>query len=1216
MLLLTVCASWQATNLARKKKELKRRLLEMFERRQAKTKEDSQLEQGVEPIPKAGSSSNPPAEEDLINDYDDKSSSQEVELTRHERRRLEKAERKVELQRMLRELESSTDEEESGEQNEARRQPAAQPADSCNLMFEKLPAPTPPVFDGNILQYSDWKVAFDGLIGHLPLKPTQKFYYLKQYLSGKALSAVSSFFLTNTKKAYEKARKLLDQRFGDPYLLCREIQTTLRAWPKINSRDSEGLRDFADFLAKCLTLKEEVCSLDRLDDIGEILELTQKLPDWLSNKWNDKAFDYREKKGSHPEFEWFVKFLSREADKACDSVYSMSTLKRNMESTNRGDKTHNSKELKKSAIKKTITDETSSSKPTNKSISSIEPTQGCSYCENKEHKLPKCTDFMKIPMMERQKFIQTNRLCFGCLIAKHRSKVCQHRETCAICSKRHPTALHRDDNMTETSSKRETAQSKSVETKTVRLCEAATQYWSMIVPVFLSSKSNPTHEVLTYALLDTQSDSTFGLTETLEQTGGRHENTRLKLSTMTSRDELINSNIYKDLQIRGYTGQKIIDLPSVYSQEYIPVTESHIPTYENVKDIDHLKHVAPFIPPRLDCSLGLLIGYDCSQALLPRRVESGNDDEPYAIETDLGWSVVGVKTDNSMTKSNAQAYGVLTKTEQSVCFTAKRTKAKEVFVTRDILQILDQEFRDTASRTDFRSNKISQDDLKFMDIVSKNIRQDDEGYYMMPLPLKINQGLPDNRSVAEQRFKGLLRRFERDPLYKKLYTEFMQGLLDRGEAEIVPDRCPSSERWYLPHHGVLHPRKPGKIRVVWDCSSKYNGMSLNDILLQGPDMNNTLLGVLLRFRLGEIAMSCDIEKMFFQFRVNPEHRDFLRYLWFNENGEIVDYRMKVHVFGASSSPSCAIYGLTKLASDYGDDYPLARRFIQDHFYVDDGLVSTDSTDEAVKMAKQAVAMCKRANIRLCKFSSTSNIVLDQLPCSEHAKGSNAHDLLPMASSALGVNWTVENDEFSFRLELKDTPLSKRGILSTVSSIYDPLGLVAPILLQGKQILKEICGLDWDDTIPDCTRSKWCLWREDVMNLGSLKFPRCIKPVGFGVSVTCELHHFADASQKGYGCCSYLRQINHDGNVSCQLLMAKSRVTPSKITTVPRLELQAALLAVRLSKLLNQELAIGAKEFFYSDSEVVLGYLENDAKRFHTFVANRVQEIKNETQITQ
>ena len=197
----------------------------------------------------------------------------------------------------------------------------------------------------------------------------------------------------------------------------------------------------------------------------------------------------------------------------------------------------------------------------------------------------------------------------------------------------------------------------------------------------------------------------------------------------------------------------------------------------------------------------------------------------------------------------------------------------------------------------------------------------------------------------------------------------MQGLLDRGEAEIVPDRCPSSERWYLPHHGVLHPRKPGKIRVVWDCSSKYNGMSLNDILLQGPDMNNTLLGVLLRFRLGEIAMSCDIEKMFFQFRVNPEHRDFLRYLWFNENGEIVDYRMKVHVFGASSSPSCAIYGLKKLASDYGDDYPLARRFIQDHFYVDDGLVSTDSTDEAVKMAKQAVAMCKRANIRQCKFSS-------------------------------------------------------------------------------------------------------------------------------------------------------------------------------------------------------------------------------------------------------
>lgn len=1204
-----------------KKEDLKQRLLDLFERRQGQVGAHTESKYELDHRP-ASTSAYTPSLRGGSPHRPNKSTQQAATNSTREHSKSAKEKRKAELKRMLMEMENASDEDSENDE-EYKQQLSGAQVYGGHLMFEKLPAPTPPVFSGNVLEYNDWKVAFDGLIGHLPLQPTQKFYYLKQYLSGKALNAVSSFFLSNTERAYIRARKLLDERFGDPYLLCREIQGKLKAWPRISNRDHEGLRDFSDFLAKCSTLKEEVQSLNYLDNLSEILELTQKLPDWVSTKWNDRAYDYREKHKEHPNFEWFTKFLRRESDKACDSVYSMAALKRTIEPTPKRETNPSTKPEKKSTVRKNATD-TQTTKPP-----PAEKKDGCSYCKATHHSLPNCTDFTMIPIAERQKFIQANGWCFGCLVEKHRSKECKKRETCTVCSKSHPSVLHRDiqqkkpvGDTTEVTTK-DKANSHNTESHNINLGNA-NRYWSMTVPVFVSSKSDPSREILTYALLDTQSDTTFGVSEVLDKIDGEPQKTQLKLSTMTSRDELVDSRIYSDLQVRGYTGTKMVNLPPIYSRDYIPVTESHIPTYENVKQIGHLKHIAPFIPPKLDCGFGLLIGYDCSQALLPRQVESGGDGEPYAVKTDLGWSVVGTSTARPTNTDchHAETYPIRKTTHSTVCLRVK-SSTKEVIPAQDVLQILDQDFKDThdrASAIPGNVDKLSQEDMKFMEIISNSIRQDEKGYYSMPLPLKDNYTLPDNRFVAEKRFKSLLKRLENDSEYSTKYRDFMKGLIDRGEAEPVDESTDTQPGmvWYLPHHGVTHPRKPGKIRVVWDCSSRCNGFSLNDILLQGPDMNNTLLGVLLRFRLGEIAISCDIEKMFFQFRVPPDQRDLLRFLWFNDNGQVSTFRMTVHLFGAVSSPSCAIYGLKRLAMDYGGKYPQAERFINKHFYVDDGLVSTDSTEDAIKMAQQSIEMCKEANVRLCKFASTSNTVLESIPASECSPNSSTQDLLPQVSSALGVTWLIDSDEFNFRLELRDTPLNRRGILSTVSSIYDPLGLISPILLQGKQILKEICelGKGWDEELPDEIVAKWEGWRTGVIALADVKFPRCMKPVGFGNAIIKELHHFADASQVGYGCTSYLRQVNGKGEVSCRLLMAKARVAPSKVTTIPRLELQAATVSMRVSKLLKQEEVPATNEFFYSDSEIVLAYLANDAKRFHTYVANRVQQIKNHTDVSQ
>ena len=249
-------------------------------------------------------------------------------------------------------------------------------------------------------------------------------------------------------------------------------------------------------------------------------------------------------------------------------------------------------------------------------------------------------------------------------------------------------------------------------------------------------------------------------------------------------------------------------------------------------------------------------------------------------------------------------------------------------------------------------------------------------------------------------------------------------------------------------------------------------------------------------------------------------------------------------------------------------------------------------------------------------------VIQSIPSEDRAKDIKDLDLfnsiLPI-ERALGVQWCVESDTFQLRITLKDQPLTRRGILSTVSSVYDPLGFVAPVILAGKQILQQMCANnnDWDSPLSDELKSRWEIWRTSLFHLEHLRVQRCYKPPNFGPVKSVELHHFADASTVGYGQCTYVRLTNSVDKVHCSLVMAKARVVPLKPVTVPRLELTAAVLAVKVSSLLRRELDFpDMREFFWTDSTVVLGYINNESRRFHVFVANRVQQIRDHTEPNQ
>ena len=374
---------------------------------------------------------------------------------------------------------------------------------------------------------------------------------------------------------------------------------------------------------------------------------------------------------------------------------------------------------------------------------------------------------------------------------------------------------------------------------------------------------------------------------------------------------------------------------------------------------------------------------------------------------------------------------------------------------------------DFSERQGNKQAASSQDDMLFLKKMEEGICQTEDGHYQMPLPLRENTPkLPDNKALALRRLLKLKSRMENDPRYRRDYTAFMQDLIEKGYAEKVrEDQQPSEDgrRWYIPHHGVYHPKKPEKIRVVFDCSATYMGQSLNKHLLQGPDLTNSLVGVLFRFRQEAIAFMCDLEAMFHQFKVAEKDRDFLRFYWW-ENGDTtkkpVEFCMTVHLFGAASSPGCSNFGLKRAANDYESEFGSdAANLIRNYFYVDDGLKSVATIPEAVSLIQNTMNICAKGGMRLHKFISNSKEVIATIAPEDRAKGVKDLDLhsdvLPV-ERALGIHWCVESDTFQFRIILQDRPLTRRGILSTVSSVYDPLGFLAPVILTGRQILQSLC----------------------------------------------------------------------------------------------------------------------------------------------------------------
>ena len=598
--------------------------------------------------------------------------------------------------------------------------------------------------------------------------------------------------------------------------------------------------------------------------------------------------------------------------------------------------------------------------------------------------------------------------------------------------------------------------------------------------------------------------------------------------------------------------------------------------------------------------MGLLIGSDAPEVLQPKEVRESCHNGPYATRTIFGWVVNGplgrVQGPNFYTANFIRADTELSEQFQSYC---------------------NMEFNDSVYGG---KPSLSQNDKRALEIMQETcILQD--GHYTIALPWKQDPpSIENNRSVAEHRIRLLKKRLLKDSDLRVKYTSCIEDLLHKGYAKRAPAINVPGRTWYLPHHAVFHPAKPGKVRIVFDCSAKHRGSSLNDKLLQGPDLTNSLVGVLARFRQEAVAVMADIEAMFHQVKVAPEDCNALRFLWWPD-GDLTaqpeELMMTVHLFGGVSSPSCANFALKKTAEDNKASFDSETvRTVKRNFYVDDCLKSVTSDDSAISLVDNLTELLRKGGFRLTKWLSNSRKVVESIPEAERATVVKNLDFdLPVIERALGVQWNVASDTFSFNITIKDRPATRRGLLSVISSVYDPLGFVAPFVLPAKVLLQDLCKrkFDWDDPIPEDDLRSWQSWVNELPKLGHFRVERCFKPCDFGVVESCQLHLFSDASELAYGAAAYLRMVNSNGDVHCAFVMGKSRLSPLKPVTIPRLELSAAVLSTRLDRMIREEIEYTIDDsIFWTDSTCVLRYVENDEKRYETFVANRVSAIREQS----
>lgn len=1120
-------------------------------------------------------------------------------------------------------------------------------------------------FDDRPENFLGWKSTFISVVKGLDISAHEQIDLLIKWLGPESSYQARRMKAANVRQPLVGLNLIwerLDELYGAPEAIEKALFAKLDNFPRIGNRDNHRLRELGDLLCELEAAKEDgyLQGLAYLDTARGVSPIVEKLPFHLQDKWMTVGSKYKEDHRVHfPPFSVFSEFIRRQARARNDpSFYVTNTVAPALRKERMGNLNYkNPVSVHKTSVsnKETTTD---------REGNQTEDVNMLCPIHKKPHALKKCKSFRAMLLDDRKKFLRDKGVCFRCCASvSHQAKDCGAFIKCAECgSERHVAAMHFGPAPRESKdliSYKEQKDSKEKSSSKVHGGEPVTtpndeqnlaakplctqvcgKYFrgkscSKICLVNVYPEGHPEKSKRMYVILDDQSNVSLAKTEFFD--AFRIQGPRIPYILTTCAGVVkVTGRRAHGFMVEPLTGELSIALPTLIECNNVPNSRAEIPTPEAAYRHSHMRAMVDQIPALDDAAdILLLLGRDILQVHKVRRQFNGPDNAPFAQKHDLGWVIVGdvcLGGAHTPTEVNTFKTCIMDNGRPSYMLPCENL----VKVKEDLSQPLHQNIslpwshsleqqENLLGATVFqRTEKDNQlapsiDDLTFLQLMDKGFVKDESGSWVAPLPFRNpRRPLPNNRQQAHQRLMSLQRAFQKRPSMKEDFLEFMQGILDNNHAELAP---PSEGRevWYLPIFGVYHPHKPGKIRVVFDSSARFEGVSLNEVLLQGPNLNNSLLGVLLRFRKEPVAITADVRQMFYCFLVQEEHRDVLRFLWFKDNNpesEVVDYRMRVHVFGNSPSPAVATYGLRRAAQegekDFGRD---VCEFIKKDFYVDDALRSFATEAEAVDVLKRAQNLLAGYNIKLHKITSNKVDVINAFPKEDRARGLETLDLavddLPIQRS-LGVAWDRTRDTFTFNIPEPQKPFTRRGVLSTINSVFDPLGFLAPVTVEGRLLLRELVsqGTDWDSPLPPEKFDKWQRWQDSLQGLNHLNISRTYSTCSLTRAKATELCVFSDASVKAIAAVAYLKVETDEGHTEVSFVLGKAKLAPLAELTIPRLELCAAVLATEIADQIREEIGLMLDRItFFTDSKVVLGYITNESRRFYVYVNNRVQRIR-------
>lgn len=814
----------------------------------------------------------------------------------------------------------------------------------------------------------------------------------------------------------------------------------------------------------------------------------------------------------------------------------------------------------------------------------------CILCAE-NHELPECVKFRNKSSDDKWDFIKENKLCFKCMMKNHSRYQCRAKR-CDKCRASHHTLLHASrvydtaaGTQAPVSARDRAPPTRVIDTESVtNIGERFTKTLLKVIPIIYYDNDNNEH--VTFALLD--DGATVSLID--ESLASNLRGPTFALRIVSARGQYVtdeNSRRVTTL-ISGPNGKcHKVSLRTIRNLDLPPQS---IPA-SVIQNNAHLRH--------LDLALYenakpmILIGQDNWEIIVNHSISRGKSGQPVASCTELGWVIHG---------PTGSVGG-----SESVNFIAERD---------DLHEYVKEQF-ELESLGIVEVSRKNAETERALEILNKTSRRVEGGWEVGLLWARDNTNLPENYNHALKRLEGIEAKMKRDESFAEAYTKQVDRLIEEKYAKLV-ERIPEKPVWYLPHFGVTNPNKPGKLRLVFDAAATHRGTSLNDNLLSGPDLLNSLLGVLFRFRLGPIAYTADIADMFLRVKIRVEDQGAQLFLWRGQDREKEPdvYAMDSMIFGAKSSPTSAIFILNKNACEFEQTKPDAVRAIRENHYVDDYLDSVQSFEQARQLIEDVSAIHAAGGFTIREWVTNSSELRAELPTI--VPGKVSLDRSPCNTErTLGMIWIPENDILKFDLSFKKLPCdviynkvvpTKRQYLKFIMSVFDPLGLLYPYTIRSKILLQKIwrSGIGWDEKLKEPEINEWERWLHEVKQLVDIQVPRWC---GWAEPSDLDLHVFGDASEQAYAAVAYLIGHDAEGELKVTMIVGKARVAPLKVISIPRLELQAAVLACRLACTVIEELGqrITGK-YLWTDSKTVLKWIRSDPRDFQKFVSHRLAEI--------